>query len=82
MQNRPGSIFVYNVASPDAISDKSFIHWHDIAPELTDSLKLQQKDADDDIDFSSDMRINFLVNATPNLTLKLMMDLRAATTSR
>ena len=70
----PGSIFVYNVASPDAISDKSFIHWHDIAPELTDSLKLQQKDDDDDIDFSSDMRINFLVNATPNLTLKLMMD--------
>ena len=71
---RPGSIFVYNVASPDAISDKSFIHWHDIAPELTDSLKHLQKDADDDIDFSSDMRINFLVNATPNLTLKLMMD--------
>ena len=70
----PGSIFVYNVASPDAISDKSFIHWHDIAPELTDSLKQQQKDDDDDIDFSSDMRINFLVNATPNLTLKLMMD--------
>ena len=70
----PGSIFVYNVASPDAISDKSFIHWHDIAPELTDSLEQQQKDADDDIDFSSDMRINFLVNATPNLTLKLMMD--------
>lgn len=70
----PGSIFVYNVASPDAISDKSFIHWHDIAPELTDSLKQKQKDADDDIDFSSDMRINFLVNATPNLTLKLMMD--------
>ena len=70
----PGSIFVYNVASPDAISDKSFIHWHDIAPDLTDSLKQQQKDADDDIDFSSDMRINFLVNATPNLTLKLMMD--------
>lgn len=69
-----GSIFVYNVASPDAISDKSFIHWHDIAPELTDSLKQQQKDADDDIGFSSDMRINFLVNATPNLTLKLMMD--------
>ena len=70
----PGSIFVYNVASPDAISDKSFIHWHDIAPELTDSLKQQQKNDDDDIDFSSDMRINFLVNATPNLTLKLMMD--------
>ena len=62
------------MASPDAISDKSFIHWHDIAPELTDSLKQQQKDADDDIDFSSDMRINFLVNATPKLTLKLMMD--------
>lgn len=28
-----GSIFVYNVASPDAISDKSFIHWNDATPE-------------------------------------------------
>ncbi len=72
-----GSIFVYNVASPDAISDKSFIHWHEIVPELADSISKQMalKDQeDDDIDFSSDMRINFLVNTNQNLTLKLIMD--------
>ncbi len=32
------------------------------------------RDEDDDIDFSSDMRINFLVNTNQNLTLKLIMD--------
>ena len=73
----PGSIFVYNVASPDAIGDKSFIHWHEIVPELADSLGKQmaiKNKADEEFDFSSDMRINFLVNATQNLTLKLIMD--------
>ena len=73
-----GSIFVYNVASPDAISDKSFIHWHEIVPELADSIAhsmaKKQANEDDDIDFGSDMRINFLVNTNENLTLKLLMD--------
>ena len=73
-----GSIFVYNVASPDAISDKSFIHWHEIVPELADSINrqmtLKDQEDNDDIDFSSDMRINFLVNTNQNLTLKLIMD--------
>ena len=74
----PGSVFVYNVASPDAISDKSFIHWHDIAPDLTDDngglADGRKSNIDDDIDFSSDMRINFLVNANQNLMVKLIMD--------
>ena len=77
-QPEPGSTFVYNVASPDAISDKSFIHWHDIAPDLTDSINGmmggKKNDIDDDIDFSSDMRINFLINANQNLMVKLIMD--------
>ena len=71
-QPEVGSIFVYNVASPDAISDKSFIHWHEIIPQLADSIPTIKEE--DDIDFSSDMRINFLVNTNENLTLKLMMD--------
>lgn len=71
----PGSIFVYNVASPDAISDKSFIHWHDITPDVMGELDATHKgNIDDDINFSSDMRINFLVNANQNLTVKLIMD--------
>ena len=67
------SIFVYNVASPDAISDKSFIHWHDVTPEQEDSFHKVDLD-EDDLDLSSDMRINFLVNTNSNLTLKLLMD--------
>lgn len=71
----PGSIFVYNVASPDAISDKSFIHWHDVTPEWEKPFyKETQSSNDDDDDIPSDMHINFLVNTNPNLTLKLMMD--------
>ena len=73
----PHSIFVYNVASPDAISAGSFIHWNDATPYIyrpysPDSNKDKKKDSSSD--FSSDMRINFLVNTNPNLTLKLMMD--------
>ena len=60
------------MASPDAISDKSFIHWHEIIPQLADSIPTIKEE--DDIDFSSDMRINFLINTNENLTLKLMMD--------
>lgn len=77
-QPEKGSRFVYNVASPDAISDKSFIHWRDITPGLADDLnhsntKGQQPDDDDD-DFTSDMIINFLVNANENLEVRLLMD--------
>ena len=73
----PHSIFVYNVASPDAISAGSFIHWNDATPYIyrpysPDNDKNKKKDSSSD--FSSDMRINFLVNTNPNLTLKLMMD--------
>ena len=73
----PHSIFVYNVASPDAISAGSFIHWNDATPYIyrpysPDSDKDKKNDSSSD--FSSDMRINFLVNTNPNLTLKLMMD--------
>ena len=73
----PHSIFVYNVASPDAISAGSFIHWNDATPYIyrpysPDNDKDKKKD--NSSNFSSDMRINFLVNTNPNLTLKLMMD--------
>ena len=64
------------MASPDAISDKSFIHWNDATPEWEKPFsftKNTQKDDDDD-DMESDMRINFLVNTNQNLTLKLLMD--------
>ncbi len=73
----PNSIFVYNVTSPDAISDKSFIHWHDATPEWEKPFSLhsdKKQDESDVMDIPSDMRINFLVNTNPNLTVKLLMD--------
>lgn len=73
----PHSIFVYNVASPDAISAGSFIHWNDATPYIYRPYSPnndKDKKKDSNSDFSSDMRINFLVNTNPNLTLKLMMD--------
>ena len=71
----PGSIFVYNVASPEAIGDKSFIHWHDITPDWEKTFFQEKaKDSKEDDDMVSDMKINFLVNTNPNLTLKLLMD--------
>jgi len=72
----PGSIFVYNVASPEAIGDKSFIHWHDITPDWEKPFfqETAKESKDNDNDIISDMKINFLVNTNPNLTLKLLMD--------
>ena len=37
-------------------------------------MTLKDQEDNDDIDFSSDMRINFLVNTNQNLTLKMIMD--------
>lgn len=74
----PNSVLVYNVASPDAISDKSFIHWHDATPYYIYNASTIQGDkeskSEDKREIASDMRINFLINTNPNLTLKLIMD--------
>ena len=71
-----GSILVYNVASPDAISSQDFIKWkvlkHD---EGTDSLsQAATGSASDDTNFASDMRLSFLINCTPDATIRLIMD--------
>ena len=71
-----GSILVYNVASPDAISSQDFIKWkvlkHD---ETADSLgQAVTGSASDDTNFASDMRLSFLINCTPDATIRLIMD--------
>lgn len=72
----PGSTFVYNAASPDAISDKSFIHWKDATPEwqLPFSATKRQQEDEEPLSIPSDLRINFLINTSDDLTLKLLMD--------
>ena len=69
----PNSVFVYNAADPDAVSNQEFIHWGIKAPSASSDDK---KQAASPIEERSDLRINFLVNCTPNATLRLLMDSR------
>ena len=73
---QPGSVFVYNAASPDAISNQEFISWEksssasrSSSASQTSTSNLSVSRADD-----TDIYINFQINANPNAALKLLMD--------
>lgn len=76
------SFIEYNAASPEAIADQQFIAWHDKTPiaavsdtlVLADSIKRAEGMPHVPADIPSDMRINFLVNMTPEATLRVLMD--------
>ena len=72
---QPGTVFVYNAASPDAISNQEFISWEEtrnhrdpINPS-NPMINSPASRADD-----TDIYINFQINATPQAALKLLMD--------
>ena len=67
------SVFVYNAADPDAVSHQEFIHWG-----ITDrrNISADQNTKVDIPEERSDMHINFLINCTPDATLRLLMDSR------
>lgn len=77
-----GSQVVYDVASPDAIGSREFIHWNEPHPgampiqgstlpdDSADSIRHDREPED----IPTDIRINFLVNTHPDATLKLIMD--------
>ena len=79
------SFIEYNVASPEAIADQQFITWRDKtaqATEKADTLQYadtavatgsgeQQWSAED---IPSDIRINFIINMTPEAALRVLMD--------
>jgi len=69
-----GSTFEYNVSSPESVGQQDFIHWHDATPKNTTVVEPQQQEQPSEIDIPSDMKINFLIHANPNLTVKLLMD--------
>ena len=62
------STFAYNAANPDAISQQQFITWSDRDNREVDLLSpIATK-------IPSDLRINFRINATPDATLRVLMD--------
>ena len=73
---QPGTVFVYNAASPDAISNQEFISWEKARKNSNTSQtssssqsSLPASRADD-----TDIYINFQINANPDAALKLLMD--------
>lgn len=77
-----GSFIEYNAASPETISDQQFITWHDKTQKThgnTPDEGIITADSttyakDDFADIPSDMRINFIINMTPDATLRVLMD--------
>ena len=68
---KPGTVFVYNAASPDAISNQEFITWdNNQNKNKTVNTSVERSSRADD----TDIYINFLINATPDAALKLLMD--------
>ena len=67
------SVFVYNASSPDAISSQEFIEWVKDTDDLSDNHN-QSKSGGPSRALDTDIYINFLINATPEATLRLLMD--------
>ena len=63
------SVFVYNASTPDAISSQEFIEWTDESRPSGGSSTSSPSRATD-----TDIYLNFLINATPDATMRLLMD--------
>ena len=69
-----GTEIAYNVASPDAIQNQEFITWKKRSSEKESAdWKLEHSYLSE---FKSNIRLNFLIHATPESTLRLLMDER------
>ena len=68
------TVFVYNASSPDAISKQEFIQWGSAnKPGISETSGLSE-DTQAAHDTPSDIYINFLINCTPDATMRLLMD--------
>ena len=66
------SFFVYNAANPDAISGSEFIQWEN-STESALSSSSHRLPPNERIS-KTDIYLNFLITATPDATLRLLMD--------
>ena len=74
------SQILYNVSSPDAIGNNEFIEWTN-KKSANLALNTNHPDETDEkeekVDIPTDIRMNFIINANPDATLKLIMDERS-----
>lgn len=68
------SVFVYNAANPDAINSQEFITWRTTpaTPDDNGATAPQEEQTDQ----TTNIYMNFLINATPQATMRLLMDAR------
>lgn len=72
------SYIMYDASSPDALQNQEFITWHDNTPrpETQDAVQQDDNTTENRATSSSDVRLNFIVHATPECALRLIMDQR------
>ena len=66
---RKNTVFVYNAAQPDAINNQEFIYWNksnDTSSTSPSTIPAQSS--------STDIYMNFLINTSPDATMRLLMD--------
>ena len=74
-----GSFIEYNAASPSGISNREFITWKTpSAPKQTNEAN-DGKDASEDSEdeqpkITTNLKMNFIVNTTPDFTTRILMD--------
>jgi hypothetical protein len=79
---RRGTVFIYNAASPDVITDQEFISWSskdefNISRRPTVTQKEETQEGTEQnarADLRTDIRMNLRINATPDATIRLLMD--------
>lgn len=77
-----GTVFIYNAASPDVITDQEFISWSSKdefnisrRPTVTQKEETQEgAEQNARADLRTDIRMNLRINATPDATIRLLMD--------
>lgn len=65
--------FVYNAANPDAVANQEFIEWGKKEEHVDSVIKVVDKKITDD-SFRSDLHLSLRINATPDATIRLLMD--------
>ena len=70
------SFIEYNAASPDAINNEQFIVWNEKKADSTqtDSIITDKLVSTPALPSASDLKINFVINANPDFTLRVLMD--------
>ena len=68
------TVFTYNAASTDAVSQQDFITWRNKHQSTEEQQQRTDLDGQKPQDIPTDIYINFLINANPDATVRLLMD--------